>query len=299
MKILNRNLRQKTSKTLVSLLLLAVFLAPGVLSVKWAVGVFAARDPRKIEHIPAMQVRDADKTGTPIKPFDEPIITVSFDDGWESVYTKGLPVLQKNGIRTTQYVITDVYNNPSYMSIAQLKSMQASGHEIASHTISHPDLTQLDDKQLMRELVESQSSLEKQFGPIKDFTSPYGAYNAHTLSLIGKYYRSQKNAEGDPAANELEAINIRSSFNPLNIKSYSVRNNTTLYDLTKLIKSAQANNGWLILTYHQIDYSGETFSVNPDEFASQMALLFNTNTRSATIGQVMDAWQANTEKGIR
>lgn len=294
MKTLNRKSRQKIAKTLVSLLVLAVFLAPGLLTAKWAVGVLAARDPRNVSKVAQMQTRDADKTVAPLNPFNEPIITVTFDDGWESVYTRGLPTLQKYGIHTTQYVITGVYNNPSYMSVAQLKSMQKNGHEIASHTIDHPDLTQMDDQQLKHELSVSRDSLTKDFGPVKDFTSPYGAYNAHTLEVISKYYRSQKNAEGDPAANELEAINIKSTFNPINIKSYSVRNTTTLYDLTKLINAAKEHNGWLVLTYHQVDYSGETFSVNPEDFDSQMALLFNTPVRSATLGQVLDTWEAST-----
>jgi peptidoglycan/xylan/chitin deacetylase (PgdA/CDA1 family) len=292
MKIMKRKSRQKFIKTLVSFAILVIFLAPGLLTTKWAYSVVAAKDPRRVTEVLPSQTRDADKTAKPLNPFNEPIITVSFDDGWESVYTDGLPSLQKYGVHTTQYIISGVFDNPSYMSVKQLKSIQQSGHEIAGHTIDHPDLTQLDDKALTTELVGSRDVLSRYFGPIHDFTSPYGAYNAHTLELISKYYRSQKNAEGDPAANELEAINVKSTFDPMNIKSYSVRQSTTPYDLTKLMKAAKDNNGWLILTYHQIDNSGTEFSTSPQEFESQMALLFNSPIRSATVGQVMDVWQS-------
>lgn len=286
-------LRRKLAKTLVSVFVLAVFITPGLLTTKWAVSMAMSRDPRKVSNVASLQIRAADKTSALLKPLDQPLITVSFDDGWESVYTKGLPPLQKHGLHTTQYIITGVFDNPSYMSVAQLKSMQSAGHQIAAHTVTHADLTSLDDSQLNHELSGSQMILNTDFGgPVKDFTSPYGAYNAHTLQMIGKYYRSQKNAEGDPAANELEAINVKGTFNPLNIKSYSVRRSTTLYDLSKLIKAAQAHNGWLVLTYHQIDYSNQEFSVTPQVFEDQLSLLDNTNVRSATVGQVMDVLSA-------
>jgi peptidoglycan/xylan/chitin deacetylase (PgdA/CDA1 family) len=298
MKKNKRNLRQRLAKTLVSLFVLAIFITPGLMTTKWALTVALAKDPRSVQNVPAMQVRSADKVNAPLKPLDEPLITITFDDGWESVYTKGLPLLQKHGLHSTQYIISGVFNNPLYMSEAQLKSMQKSGHQIASHTISHADLTTLDDTQLTHELTGSKKTLTDDFGgPITDFTSPYGAYNAHTLQMIGKYYRSQKNAEGDPAANELEAINVKDNFNALNIKSYSVRQTTTLADLNKLVKAAQSHNGWLVLTYHQIDNSGEPFSVTPEDFENQLILLDNANVRSATVGQVMDILAPTTKAG--
>jgi len=284
-----RKTRQKIVKTLVSVFVLATFLVPTYLTSRWLVGAFGNRDPRKVSTVSVFQARPADSNARPLQPFNQPLVSVTFDDGWESVYTNALPVLQQNGIHTTQYIITGTFSNYQYMSVAQVHSLNINGHEIGAHTITHPDLTTLDQTTLTHELVDSKKELQQRFGvDAKDFTSPYGAYNAHTLQQIGVYYRSQKNAEGDPAANELEAINVSDSFNALNIKSYSVRNTTSLNDLKKLIKAAQDNNGWLVLTYHQIDNSGETFSVSPDAFRQQMQLLNGSNIRIPTLGSVID-----------
>jgi peptidoglycan/xylan/chitin deacetylase (PgdA/CDA1 family) len=258
------------------------------------VGAASNRDPRKVAVVQALHIRAADQTTEALKPFDQPLISVTFDDGWESVYTEALPVMQENGIATTQYIITDVFDNYQYMSLAQLHSMQDAGHEIGSHTVSHADLTTLDETKLGHELLDSKKLLQNEFkAPVNDFTSPYGSYNKHTLETIGNYYRSQKNAEGDPDANELEAINIRNSFDPLNIKSYSVRQNTTLDDIQKLIKAAKENNGWLVLTYHQIDTSNETFSVSPEHFKQQMQLISGSDVRTPTLGKVLDSLLPN------
>ena len=290
MSKMKRKLRQKIAKTLVSVFVLAVFIIPVFVTARWVSGIVGDHDPRKVTEIALLQPRAVDQTSAPLKPLNEPIITVTFDDGWESVYTNALPVLQRKGIRTTQYIISGVLDNPSYMSVRQLQSMQSAGHEVGAHTASHADLTMLDEKQLKVELADSQADLTEHFGAVVDFTSPYGAYNAHTLKIISQYYRSQKNAEGDPAANELEAINVQAGFNALNIKSYSVRKTTTLEDLEKLIKAAKDHNGWLILTYHQVDNaSNDLYAVSPEAFEQQMELIRGSDIRSATVGQVFKA----------
>jgi len=291
-------LRNKLARTLVSLFVLAVVFSPTLLTAKWVMGLAGHNDPRRVVSVPALQVRPINQTKTPIKPFDEPLVSITFDDGWESVYTKGLPVLQQDGIQTTQYIISGTMaDNYNYMSVAQIKSMENAGNEIAAHTVTHPDLTTLDDKQLTYQLAYSKQVLTQDFGPIYDFTSPYGAYNAHTLGMISKYYRSQKNSEGDPAANELEAINTKAKFDPMNITSYSVRQTTTSADIKKLLEAARENNGWLVLTYHQIDESNDVYAVTPAVFAKQMQLIDDSNMRSATVGQVLNVLLPNVKEG--
>ncbi len=282
-------LRNKISRALVSVFVLAVVLTPSLLTATWAVGIVSSHDHRKVIAIPAFHARAVDSTAKPLQPFSEPMVSVTFDDGWETVYTNALPLLQQDGIHTTQYIITDTFKNPSYMSVAQLQSMEKAGHQIASHTVTHPDLTTLTDQELDYELGTSKAILTSDFGPIKDFTSPYGAYNAHTLQMISKYYRSQKNAEGDPSAYPLESINVKKTFDPMNITSYTVRQSTTLDDIKKLLSNAHKNNGWLVLTYHQIDNSGDEYAVKPEVFAKQIQLVEQSNLRSATVGQVLDA----------
>jgi peptidoglycan/xylan/chitin deacetylase (PgdA/CDA1 family) len=56
-----------------------------------------------------------------------------------------------------------------------LRALAERGVEIGSHTISHPHLTQLDDDELRRELVESRERLEDGLGrPCRFVAYPYG-----------------------------------------------------------------------------------------------------------------------------
>jgi peptidoglycan/xylan/chitin deacetylase (PgdA/CDA1 family) len=273
-------------------MVLAVFVIPVIVTGWWIVSGVNKHDPRKIVPASSFQVRPADRGAHSLHTFQEPVVSITFDDGWESAYTQAFPVLQRYGFHSTQYVITDEFNNNAYMSVDQLRAMLAAGTQIGGHTVTHADLTTLTAAELKHELKDSQDTLQQLFGGrVQDFTSPYGAYNTYTLHAIGTYYRSQKNAEGDagPATNPLLTVNIAANFNPLNFSSFSVRHDTTLADIQRLLDEAAQRNGWIVLTYHQIDDSNEEYAVTPQAFAQQMELVGRSRLRSATVGQVMDA----------
>jgi len=60
----------------------------------------------------------------------------------------------------------------------QAREMDNNGVEIASHSLTHPILTLLDDERLSRELTESRSRLEAVLGrEIRSFCYPNGNYN--------------------------------------------------------------------------------------------------------------------------
>lgn len=287
-------LNRKFRDALATLFALAVFILPTILGGWYVYATTHKSDPRHLEPTAAFHIRKVDQTTAPLVPFKEPLVSITFDDGWETVYTAGFPITQRYGFHTTQYIITNTLTYPGYMSIAQLKAMRAAGTQIASHTESHADLTTLDSQHVTKELSGSQTILESDFGgKIVDFTSPYGAFDEYTLSQIGKYYRSQKNAEGttDDATDTLRSINMAGTFNPMNIISLTVTKDTTLANIQQLLADTEANNGWLVLTYHQIDNTSEQFSVSPTVFAQQMQLISNSPLRSVTVGQFMDAYE--------
>jgi peptidoglycan/xylan/chitin deacetylase (PgdA/CDA1 family) len=88
-------------------------------------------------------------------------VSIDFDDGYQSMYDNGLPLLDAVGIKTSQYIVTgspnhaivnpdqgpvgivDVSGNPDYLSWAEVQTMAANGHEIGAHTRTHQSLSTL------------------------------------------------------------------------------------------------------------------------------------------------------------
>jgi peptidoglycan/xylan/chitin deacetylase (PgdA/CDA1 family) len=121
-------------------------------------------------------------------------LVVTFDDGYESMLTHALPVLEELGLPATVFVPTDFPGQREYLSWPgieewldsphreelrpldwdQLAELVRHGWEIGSHTCSHPHLTELDDEQLASELRESRREITARLGSCQTIAYPYG-----------------------------------------------------------------------------------------------------------------------------
>lgn len=273
---------------LASLFVCAVALLPLLSMVQLVRVLDGANDPRKATPLPAMQVRAIDKDRAAPELFNEPLVSVTFDDGWESVYTQALPQLNTYGIPTTQYLITNTFSEPNYMSVEQAAEMIRAGHEVDSHTVDHADLTTLTDGELDKELQTSQDSLRQHLSvAVDDFVSPYGKADQRVVDYVAKYYRSHRNTDGDFRAEDFN-VNLPQNFNRFNIIGVTVRRNTSVADIQRLVEYTKATNGWLVLNYHQVDDGPSDFGLSAKSLDKQLAYLNKSDVRIVTMGEVLD-----------
>lgn len=269
---------------------LVVFLPVLIAVVQWG-GLSPNSDPRKVSSMQPLQTRAIDQTAAPIKPFEEPLITVTFDDGWESIYSDGLPLLNRYGIPTTQYVLSGVFDDRNYLTMEQIKAMQKAGHEIGCHSIDHADMTTLNAMMLQKQLKDCQDIFQNGLGTsVEHFASPYGSSNPQTIAAIRQYYRSHRNTNGDIVKNGVndQDVNMRASFNLYNIHAITIRRDTTAAQLQQAIDYAVRNNGWLVLNYHNVEEDTSVYSLNKQSLEAQLAAISRSQARIVTMGQVVD-----------
>jgi len=282
---------QTIKRGIASLFVCTVVLLPLILVGVQVYGWLGGDDPRSTKPLAAMQVRTIDATDDVVKPFDQPLITVTFDDGWESVYNQAMPLLQKYGIPTTQYVLSGTADNYSYMNWQQIKNTSQSGHDIQCHSIDHADLTLLSQKDMLRELTSCKNDVEKKVGvKVSDFASPYGATNESTITAIKQNYRSHRNTDGDITTNiaNQQDINVRANFNRYDITAVTIRRETTDAQLQAVIDYTIKNNGWLVFNYHQIDDGPSQFGLDSKVLERQFQILNRAPARIVTVDQVLD-----------
>jgi peptidoglycan/xylan/chitin deacetylase (PgdA/CDA1 family) len=251
-------------------------------------------DHRKATPIAAMQTRSIDNTPTTPKLFQQPLISVTFDDGYETTYQDSLPILQKHGIHSTQYILSGVENNPLYLNWAQVKAIQKAGHEIGCHTVTHPDLTTVSQQELMHQLTDCKKTMEHELGTsVTDFASPYGAENAQTLADIKKVFASQRNVYGDSSNGVTNVdVNTAKKFKPNDIIGMTVKHDTSLAEIQALVDFTIKNNGWLVLTYHQADDGASKYALDTSKLDDQMNLLEHTQVRIVTVHQALSGWKS-------
>ncbi|PPB48992.1 hypothetical protein C4K88_09700 [Arthrobacter pityocampae] len=214
------------------------------------------------------------------------MVSVTFDDGWTSQYNNALPVLNKYGVPATMYIISgSIDDAPNYMTQAQIQAFADRGDQIASHTVTHSDLTTLTAGQLDSELAQSRATLQQLFGPSAgiDFASPYGAYNATTTAAVKNYYATQRNTD--------EGFNAPAGFDPYNVVVQNVVSTTTTATVQGWVDTARATNTWLILVYHEVGASigGDVFHVDTAVLDSQMAAVRNSGLPMVTVRQGVQA----------
>jgi peptidoglycan/xylan/chitin deacetylase (PgdA/CDA1 family) len=108
-------------------------------------------------------------------------IVVSFDDGYLSQYVAAFPELQHLGWKGVLNLVAQGSDLPD----DDVKKMLDAGWELASHTITHPDLTTLDSAQLEREVAGSRESLKRRFGVrVDNFCYPAGAYDDTVIAAV-------------------------------------------------------------------------------------------------------------------
>ena len=112
---------------------------------------------------------------------------VTVDDGWLDGLTIAAPLLERLGVRATFYVCPGWLDRGGHPLVAgdAGRLLDAAGArelhermEIASHTMSHPDLRELGDAELAAELSGSRAAVEELTGaPCRTLAYPYGAFD--------------------------------------------------------------------------------------------------------------------------
>ncbi len=115
----------------------------------------------------------------PVNCAQQACVAVTYDDGPTQYTGALLDALQAERAPTTLFMLgSAAAGNPELVQRAA-----SEGHEIASHTMSHPDLTTLKPAQVRSEVEGAAKILSDLTGiPVTMYRPPYGALNAAVLA---------------------------------------------------------------------------------------------------------------------
>lgn len=113
-------------------------------------------------------------------------IVLTFDDGYEDIYTYAFPIIQKYQLKTNLMIATGLIGNPDYLHWQQLKEMTASGQVfVYNHTWSHNNLTSSTGEKIKYEIQTANSQLENYLGVKTNiFAYPYGSQNSNVINIL-------------------------------------------------------------------------------------------------------------------
>lgn len=113
---------------------------------------------------------------------------VTFDDGWDGVYTYAYPIAKKYNIPMTAFIINYVVGMDGYFTWEQAKEMQDSGFmQMASHSLNHIKFDEVSAEEALANVNYSHQEIQEKLGiKYKVFTYPYGLYTEEQIETLGK-----------------------------------------------------------------------------------------------------------------
>lgn len=213
--------------------------------------------------------------------FKKPLVTITFDDGYESQFRTSWPVLDKYGYKGTFFITTGFLNTDYFMSDWMVQSLKNNGNQIAAHTVTHPHLISLSDEEIEKELYDPQVYLRSAFDINSyDFSAPFGEVDNRVLDRIRYYYRSHRGV--------LSGYNRKDNFDIYNLLVQNVLLTTTTEEVRSWLEETKNSNAWLILVYHQNDYVGDTYSATPESFSAQIQSIYDSGMTIVTFDKALN-----------
>ncbi|QDQ12588.1 polysaccharide deacetylase family protein [Streptomyces spectabilis] len=123
------------------------------------------------------------------------LVGLTFDDGYQDFVDHALPLLRRHGCTATLFVLPGRLDGDNawdplgprkpLLGATGIRAAHDSGMEVASHSLTHVDLTRADDEQLQHEIAGSRSALVQLIGaPVDGFCYPYGYVDTRVRDAV-------------------------------------------------------------------------------------------------------------------
>ncbi len=177
--------------------------------------------------------------------------SLTFDDSLPSQYKHLVPLLGEYGFRGTFFLNTvDLEKaklNIWRQSLAcwpHWRKVRSLGHELGSHTVNHPNLSQIGPVQLERELRDSCATIRRRVPQARCHTLayPYGVSNARVRKRVAAYYIAARGA--------MHKIAPHTPKDMMNVPSVTPFQNTPRSQMLQWIKQGLRQRGWVVWMFH-------------------------------------------------
>jgi peptidoglycan/xylan/chitin deacetylase (PgdA/CDA1 family) len=234
---------------------------------------------------------------------NEKVVILTFDDGYKSQYSNAKPILDKYGFKATFSIVCNyVGNGDNRMTWEEIKSLQMEGHNIASHTMNHDDLSKLPPQTVEYEVAQSKQCLLDQGINPKSFAYPFngGSDDPSVINIVASHYDLARTATG-PLAFLACGDDSDCTTNKYSIMGWShdsEKKNNAYSDQQMLDRFVQvvnsqneynANgvNAVPILIWHKIDNTNVEYSTSIDLFEAEMKYLYDNGFTVLTMADLV------------
>jgi PKD repeat protein len=185
-------------------------------------------------------------------------LSLTFDDGTPDHWSRGLPLWEEYGFRVTLGITAQTFNGAPER-LADLQQAFDAGHELANHSNTHTDFTELSETTRRNEVLTCQQLLLANvdgLDRVYTFIYPYENYNQDILDLMREmgFLFARSGAQGIS-----EYAMVNDAWNPPLLQLYSWANQAELemWMWDSIVDAVVEDGGWQIEQCHGIGEPGE------------------------------------------
>lgn len=191
----------------------------------------------------------------PVAAFPGGVVSLCFDDGYSTQYSKVRPYLDNYGmVATALPIAAQIGTGGTYMTLAQLQELQDKhGWEVAAHSYAQAThdarFTGISTGDLAADIEKNKEWLTDNGFRGGDLTAyPGGIYSDSVKQTVRQYFSFARGV----------ISNTHETFppgDPFVVRAYPCDNSTggpSLANIEAAVDAAAANHGWLILVLHDI-----------------------------------------------
>jgi VCBS repeat-containing protein len=179
-------------------------------------------------------------------------VSLTFDDGYESHYSIGVAALNEFGLKGTFFLITEATSVgwPYFVSWDSWRTAAVMGHEIGSHTKTHPNLTTLSMAGMRDEILGSKTEIDNQISSQDSlvFAYPYGILSNNVKTTTGSAYIAARGVRWGLNSAPFDFTNLYAVF-PDTADAVGK-------SLESQIDLAETSGQWLVIGFHGLDGTG-------------------------------------------
>lgn len=177
--------------------------------------------------------------------FRQAAITYTFDDDLPNQYSVAVPMFNAKGFKMTLFTVTSWLPGGTWSPV---QTAALYGHEIASHTVTHPDLSTSSAAVVTNELQNSQSNINANVTAQQCVTLAYPYCNPPAnAAIVPNYYIAARGCSGQLVPSTPADL--------MNISSFVCGSMGLLQfqDLKAKADAAAAARSWCVYLIHAID----------------------------------------------
>ncbi|GAC1492218.1 MAG: hypothetical protein NVS1B13_22480 [Flavisolibacter sp.] len=181
-------------------------------------------------------------------------LALTFDDNYINDWYRHLGFFDSMGVKMTFYISS--YNRLNPLQKNKLHQLQQHGHEIAFHSLNHPDFVKYLQRnpmaKLEREEINKGLKLMNQDGFFPtNFAFPYGSHNEVLDNFLLRRFKSIRFLNG--TRNLAKSYTTTANNSELYAIGMDLSSGKSTQDLLNMVSQAKENNNCLVMVGHHID----------------------------------------------